>query len=189
MTRPTEKEIYEKAWSYPQYRVNAPGELAVTGIFLNEIKPEKGATVLDFGCGTGRSSVKMAEYGLDVTLLDIALNCRDSEAEHLKFFEVDMVKGFPHKARYGVCTDVMEHIAPEDVDSVLSNIKNACKNAFFMIATVPDVFGGLVGHPLHLTVKPGHWWMERFNANGYVVLKGMQTSTNCYFYVETPWIS
>jgi hypothetical protein len=46
------------------------------------------------------------------------------------------------------------------VDKVLDNCLAACKHVFFQISTVDDVMGGMIGHPLHLTVKPYEWWLK-----------------------------
>jgi hypothetical protein len=47
--RPPEKDIYKQMWDKPEYRHVAPGE-QVAFEFLQQAKPEKGATVLDLGC-------------------------------------------------------------------------------------------------------------------------------------------
>lgn len=83
-----------------------------------------------------------------------------------------------------ICTDVMEHIDPRDVDAVLDDIFGLLTPiqighvappcfAFFGIATtaayrktLPD------GRNVHLTVQPGHWWDEklaRYKRDGLVI--------------------
>lgn len=63
----------------------------------------------------------------------------------------------------------MEHIAPEDVDSVLHNVLSACKDCFFQISTVPDMMGAEIGEQLHLTVEPHAWWKEQLSKHGEVL--------------------
>ena len=66
----------------------------------------------------------------------------------------------------GFCTDVMEHIPPDDVETVLRNIMASTPRAFFQISTVEDVFGKTIGQPLHLSVHPHAWWMDTFRGLG-----------------------
>jgi hypothetical protein len=61
----------------------------------------------------------------------------------------------------------MEHIPPEDVDAVLTNIGCAAKRVFFAISTQDDVCGALIGEPLHLTVKSPFWWHSRLKKLGF----------------------
>ena len=52
-----EKNKYEMMWLRPEYRWNSPG-LNAASDFLNYFQEsiEKGHSIIDFGCGTGRAS-------------------------------------------------------------------------------------------------------------------------------------
>lgn len=69
---------------------------------LEEIKPPKGANILDLACGKGRYSRYLAEKGYNVTGLDIAeesiLFAQQFENEHLSFFQHDM--RLPYRINY-----------------------------------------------------------------------------------------
>ena len=165
-----EKAKYEKMWELEQYRTVAPGEgLAMK--FLNIVKPEVDSRVIDFGCGTGRGAVLIALLGrCDVTLVDFAPNCIDSEMgkaievqDRLHFLEHDLTDPLPITAPYGFCTDVMEHIPEEWVQVVLTNILKSAKKVFFNISTDKDSCGALIGETLHMTVKDAQWWSDQFN--------------------------
>ena len=195
-TRPLEKDLYKMVWDMPQYRVVSPGERAAFQ-FLREAKPPKGASVLDLGCGTGRGALNLAFFGsLNVTMVDFADNCLDEEIrpmletqKHaLRFVEADLKEPLPVKAAYGFCTDVMEHIRPHLVDQVLDNCLAACQHVFFQISTVDDVMGELVGHKLHLTVRPYSWWLKKFNDRSCIVHWSKEENGNCLFYV-TAWVT
>lgn len=182
--RPPEREIYEQVWGHELYRKVAPGE-TIAQIFLENIKPALGASVIDFGCGSGRGAQMLFDAGLDVTGLDFAGNCRDSGCT-FKFIEHDLTKEIPVKAEYGFCTDVMEHIPPDKVGVVLKNIKGACNKALFHISTEPDRLGDrLVGHPLHLTVEKMPWWRNELRNAGFLVKKDFETPASCLFYAYT----
>lgn len=192
--RPSEKAIYETMWAKPEYRQVAPGE-GTAPIFMAIANPPKGAKVIDLGCGTGRGSLMLAILGMDVTMVDFAENCLDADIlpmletqKHcMRFQQADLTKPLGVTAQYGYCTDVMEHIPPEDVDQVLVNCLRACQHVFFQISTVDDVCGALIGHPLHLTVKPYEWWLQKFNDLGCAIHWAEKRDTTVMFYVSA-WI-
>jgi hypothetical protein len=162
----SEQEKYQRMWAYDAYRTLSPGEECVD-TFLEVCKPD--GLVIDFGCGTGRAAVKIKKAGCFVQLIDFTDNSRDPEASELAFRQHDLIEPLGIMAKWGYCTDVMEHIAPENVDTVINNIMDCVKNAFFQISTVPDNLGAIIGQQLHLTVKPHAWWKETFIRLGYSV--------------------
>jgi len=156
----TEKEKYQLMWEFDTYREHSPGE-KVAELFLNLFEPH--GTIIDFGCGTGRAGIIFVENGLDTLLVDFASNCRDEEAQVIPFVEWDLTNPMPFQSDYGYCTDVMEHIPPEDVEKVIKNILNSAGKVFFQISTVQDEMGEAIDQPLHLTVMPHEWWKEIFS--------------------------
>jgi SAM-dependent methyltransferase len=171
----SERGKYEEIWKYDSYRQFSPGE-RLAADFLRQAKPYKGETVIDFGCGTGRGGLMMnALGGLKPIFVDFAFNALDTDIREAgekdpdkwKFICHDLSKWpYPKElkdAKYGYCTDVMEHIPPEQVGLVLKNILRSARHVFFNIATEPDGFGALIGEQLHMTVQPFEWWLERFN--------------------------
>jgi SAM-dependent methyltransferase len=157
------------------------------------VRPVKGADCIDFGCGTGRGGHALAAlYGLNVTLVDFASNCLDADVrealdefpDKLRFAQHDLTKPLDIKSRYGFCTDVMEHIPPDQVDTVLENILTAAKSVFFQIACVEDKLGGLVGHPLHLTVENHDWWKAKLEEHGCFIRWSKDCTSHALFYVS-----
>jgi hypothetical protein len=125
------------------------------------LKPE--GKIIDFGCGTGRAGIELAKRGLSPFLIDFADTCRDEEALSLPFLEWDMTHPIPQSAPFGMCCDVMEHIPPKDVSLVIENIMASAENVFFLISTIQDKWGEMIGCELHLTVKPHAWWKAMFD--------------------------
>lgn len=160
----SEQEKYERMWTYDAYRIVSPGEECVN-TFLEICKPD--GLVIDFGCGTGRAGVKIHEYGCFVILIDFTENSRDDAARSLPFRQHDLMQPLKDRAKFGYCTDVMEHIAPENVETVVRNVMDSARTTFFQISTVPDNMGALIGQQLHLTVKPHSWWRDLFARMGY----------------------
>jgi 3-isopropylmalate dehydratase small subunit len=194
--RPPEKEIYKKMWSFDQFRITAPGESCAAD-FLKQAKPKPGASVIDFGCGTGRGGLMLAVMGqMNVTLLDFADNCLDkdiipmleTQKHTMRFVEADLNEELTVSAEYGFCTDVMEHVRPHRVDSVLNHILRAAQHVYFQIATADDNLGEpLIGHPLHLTVQPYDWWLQKFKERDCVIHYSKSHSNYCTFYVSA-WL-
>lgn len=164
----TERTKYAQVWEqHPRYRDVSPGlDIApmahgcYQGFAGGDL--ERGATVLDFGAGTGRASKWFASVGYAPTMVDItraALN-PEMEATRIPFVEAclwDMPADLT--ARFGFCADVLEHIPPERVRDVIAGIARRTEAAFFQVACFPDRFGpATMGHPLHLTVNPASWW-------------------------------
>jgi SAM-dependent methyltransferase len=193
---PTSEELkYNKCWDLPAYRNYAPGEHLVD-MFLEAVgEVEEGTTIIDYGCGTGRASKKLYEAGFDVTMLDFADNCLDDDIRELsvdnprlRFVKHDLTKKCDFESDYGFCTDMMEHVPTEDVNTVLSNILLASKFVFFQISTQHDGFGS---HPnidddLHLTVENYFEWLARFLNQSVVVIRSEDRPNSVIFYV-TGW--
>ena len=168
-TRPGDlngREKYEYLWQYDSYRDHSPGEHCIP-YYLQRFQPA--SPIIDFGCGTGRASLAIEEASGHPILVDFADNCRDQEAHHLPFVQWDLSKPCPLRAPSGFCSDVMEHIPPEQVDEVIHNILGSAQKVFFQISTVEDQFGALIAKPLHLSVHPHDWWAGTFQRLGYTV--------------------
>jgi SAM-dependent methyltransferase len=174
LIKKTERAKYEEMWQHDEYRKVAPGEL-LAAEFLRQAKPYKGETIIDFGCGTGRGGLILyALGGLKPIFVDFAFNALDpdileeseKQPDKWKFIRHDLSKWpYPMElkgAKYGYCTDVMEHIPPEQVTTVLKNVLRSARHVFFSISTEPDNCGAMIGEQLHMTVRPFDWWLEKF---------------------------
>lgn len=193
----TEQQKYELMWSKKQYRAVAPGEHMVQQ-FLAVAQPREHSTIIDFGAGTGRGAFMLALMGkhLKVEMLDFATNSLDEDVKEimkdqphaLAFTQHDLTKPVPMAAEYGYCTDVMEHIPPDDVNKVLTNILQAAQHVFFQISCTEDHCGQLIGHTLHLSVHPPRWWYDKFVGMGCDVhwYKAADDESACALYV-TAW--
>jgi len=167
----TERAKYHEIWTdVPDYRKYSPGMENVQR-FMDIIKPERNSTLIDIGCGTGEAGLEFVEQGLIVTWLDITDAGLSEKISHHHFIESALWMNWNKRLEfdYGFCCDVMEHIPTEYSMLVIDRILSSCQTAWFQIALVPDQFGAAIGQPLHLTVKPFGWWLERLKLAGDVI--------------------
>lgn len=135
-----------------------------------------GDSLIDYGCGTGRALTLFQGWGLSVRGVDIAKNCLDSDLPFIRACLWDMPE---LSSKWAYCTDVMEHIPEEKVDSVLAQIAERCEGAFFQIAMRPDSSGMLIiGEQLHLTVRDINWW-ERALKKHWPSVEMKDLTTRC----------
>jgi hypothetical protein len=182
--QPTEQEKYSAMWEHPEYRQVSPGENAAA-TFLSIANPPSGSIVADFGCGTGRGSLAIAELSdCQPFLIDFTENSRDTDAHSFPFLLADLTKPIPWTFDYGYCCDVMEHIHPAEVIQTIRNMMRSAKRVFFQISLVPDSMGALIGQPLHLTVATYEWWLELFTSLGYSVSWSKDEGSSAMFYIQ-----
>lgn len=180
----TEEEKYAVMWDRGDYGDVSPGELLAKR-FIEIVKPEYGSRIADFGCGSGKGSLAINELGnFDLTLIDLVANSRVPEAERFKFILSDLYSLPEMHVDYGFCTDVMEHLPTDRVWVTLEAIRNSCSECFFQISTIQDDFGGAVGVPLHLTVKPYEWWKETLLDVGFTIFWSEEAADHVLFHVS-----
>lgn len=111
-------------------------------------------TVLDYGCG-------------EATLCEAAKGTR-----RILNYDPGIAEraGMPKPVDLVVCTDVLEHVEPKCLDTVLDHIWClAGRAAFLVIATraakarLPD------GRNAHLIIQPEKWWRKKLEAQGWIV--------------------
>jgi 2-polyprenyl-3-methyl-5-hydroxy-6-metoxy-1,4-benzoquinol methylase len=102
------------------------------------------ASILDYGCGKGALKASLGDV---VREYDPAIPGKDS---------------VPEPADLVVCTDVLEHIEREYLDSVLNDLKRVTRRGgFFTIATRPAEKNLADGRNAHLIVEPARWWLPK----------------------------
>lgn len=142
------------------------------GAIVSTIVNKTGAqTLLDYGCGSMRNLAKVLDC-------NVAYQGYDPATEFTAKEPADLV----------CCIDVLEHIEPELLDNVLTDLQSLSKHyAFLTVHTGPAVKTLSDGRNAHLIQQPAEWWfplLSRFFdihsfqklPNGfYVVCQPLQT--------------
>ena len=166
-----ERAKYTEMWQHPDYREISPG-LELVKCFNAVLQPKPKQTLLDIGCGEGVAGLEFEKQGLLVSYLDITATALRREVSLSAFTQAvlweNWTSRFKYGFDYGYCCDVMEHIPPEFTMLVLDRILSVCRTAWFQIAFLPDSHGAKIGKPLHLTVHPFGWWLDRLRMMGRV---------------------
>ena len=129
-------EFYHKLYAH---RNDKEAEEIVSEI-IQELQPQRGASMLDLGCGNGRHAKYLAAQGFNVTGLDLAFSsirhARKWETETLRFYRHDMREPFGDS-----CFDYVfnfftsfGYFSAEENDRVIQNMVNSVRgNGFVMI--------------------------------------------------------
>jgi 2-polyprenyl-3-methyl-5-hydroxy-6-metoxy-1,4-benzoquinol methylase len=108
-------------------------------------------TILDYGCANGKFKIYMNKHKpfYHVFEYDPGIRGKDSP---------------PPPCDFVVCCDVMEHVEPEYLDSVMKHLKSlVVKGGFFNISTKEAITVLADGTNAHKIVKDGNWWVELFS--------------------------
>lgn len=165
-----EREKYREVWDIAKYREHSPGEVSVarfqswTGLSSGD--------VYDFGCGEGRGSIALAQAGWTVLGWDLVdVRSEAGKAAMRGFVEAPLWERTASMgmADAGYCVDVMEHLPTEFVMLAVDAMLTHCVTLYLEISNEPDNLGGLIGQPLHLTVREYAWWRDRLREVGRVI--------------------
>lgn len=110
------------------------------------------SSILDYGCGAGTlgTALKAQAWPFDFREYDPAVPGKDA---------------MPRPADLVVCTDVLEHIERDRLDTVLGHIRAlSMQGTFLVISTVPAHKSLPDGRNAHLIVESPDWWRERCTA-------------------------
>jgi len=140
----------EKLHDNPEYgKGGYKHEKAVLGF----IKGKDVSSILDYGCGKGtfKQSIQDKVFA-KVREYDPAVPEKASA---------------PSPADLVVCTDVLEHIEPENLDNVIEHLFELSNHLLYLaIATRPSNKDLPDGRNAHLIIEPPEWWEEKILAYG-----------------------
>jgi len=115
------------------------------GLIDQIVKREGHASILDYGCGKGEIKARMPL--LPIREYDPAIPGKDAKPE-----PADLV----------ICTDVLEHIEPPLLNSVLRDLARLTKRKlFFAVCTLKSTKTLADGRNAHLIVRDEEWWLNK----------------------------
>lgn len=114
--------------------------------YVREMVQEEGFTsILDFACGKGTLAKALPD--LPIAEYDPAIPGKEAT---------------PEPAELVICTDVLEHIEPQCLDAVLTDLARVTKRKLlFDICIVPSVKKLPDGGQTHQILETPDWWKER----------------------------
>jgi len=124
--------------------------------------------VVDFGCGDNAFVRELRRRGIDGLGVDFANDGADiNAAMHcvpLAGGLADVVTSF----------DALEHLLPDDVDPVLSEMRRVGRPSGHFILSISTRPSRITvdGQNLHPTVRPIEWWIDRIGRVGTVESAG-----------------
>lgn len=121
--------------------------------------------ILDYGCG--KQNLKTALPDHDVTGYDPCIEGRDGRPA-------------PHSFVY--CGDVLEHVEPDCVDAVLTDIKDLTQHAALLVTnSEPAVKVLSDGRNAHLVQKPMWWWSEKISNKFKIITYEYRRGDHLFF--------
>lgn len=129
-------------------------------------------SILDYGCGKGSLKKAAIELGLpyDMYEYDPAIAGKDTE---------------PEPADYIACIDVLEHVEPDNIDSVLWHIHSLMRLGGFLHPCFVPAHAVLAdGRNAHLIQQPAEWWEAKVSEHFTIVGECYRSKAHVGFYVR-----
>lgn len=163
---------------------------AKLNIIKNSVKNKdvKSLSILDVGCGRGHYLRLFREMGFKSILgIDPSRECATKylkDVPHIVSDFSSFAKNIPTN-QYDIvfCTDVLEHIKPEEVDDFIKELTRLAPYSILGIANHPDVQEGI---ELHLIQEPWDWW-ERKLLTKYSTVKFLNRLHGNKFFFAEAW--
>lgn len=143
-------------------------------------------SILDVGCGRGHYLRLFREMGFKSILgIDPSQECATrylTDVPHIVSDFYSFAKNIPTN-QYNVvfCTDVLEHIKPEDIDEFIKELTRLAPYSVLGIANHSDIQEGI---QLHLIQEPWSWWEKKLR-NIYNEVNYLESlHSNKFFFCE-----
>jgi 2-polyprenyl-3-methyl-5-hydroxy-6-metoxy-1,4-benzoquinol methylase len=122
---------------------------------------ERTSTILDYGCGKGSMGMVLRGAGYKVQDYDPG---------------IVQYSAMPKPAQLVSCLDVLEHVEPECLDTVLDHIRSLCQRLLFVVIAGRPAGRFLSdGRNAHLIIEDRVFWRPRFEKRGFAVRRDWRT--------------
>lgn len=141
---------------------------------LKPLKKWKASSLLDVGCGYGNFCDAAAlfvprVYGLDIASVATGKVINNPD---ITYFDGE-AKSLPLPAgavEWITSFDCLEHCLEEDIDDILDEFDRVASKGFVLSISYESC--EMEGMPLHMTVRPESWWMNKLKKYGHVTKEG-----------------
>lgn len=154
----------------------------IEGHLESQLKPN---SLLDVGCGYGVfcnnvSAFVPKVYGCDIASVATGNVVKGSKVVFLDS-SADSIPLEDGTVEFVCSFDCLEHCEPHLIDKVLAEFDRLATRGF--VISVSYDAGFLNGVPVHLTVKPHEWWLEKFSQFGKVDTTHKISATGYPYYI------
>lgn len=127
---------------------------------LDLFKPK---TVMDLGCGTGRSLDLFLEYDIDATGIEGSslVKSKARHPERIQLFNLHEELNLGKKFDLIWCMEVVEHIHPDYVHNLMKTFLNHSER--IVLSAAPPGQGG----EGHYNEQPASYWIDLFEQYGF----------------------
>ena len=145
--------------------------------------------VLDVGCSSGGSLGALQAFRPEINVFGIDVSLTAAKAGYS--LDRNVICGsavnLPYKDKsfdLVISSDCLEHLDREDIDPMIEEIARVTKEyVFIKVAIKKDTaaWKNIAGEPLHKTIKPLKWWLNKFfNAWQYPKLINVNDSKKSF---------
>ena len=115
--------------------------------------------IIDAGCGRGNVLRHLSENGCSAFGVEISKKCFEQYLQNQPAANADIVSWCKAGHTYDgcVCTDVLEHIPPDQLDATLVSLRRLSPSLFAGIANTSSVHSG---YELHVIREGISWWVR-----------------------------
>jgi len=143
---------------------------------------KKGSKILDVGCGVGTLVHQFNKLGHQATGIDVNKNAIQNTISPRNCFLVQNSSKLDYPENFFdliVSREVLEHIPASEIDDCINEWHRISKGLMIHIIAVSDRGSRVINDPAHINVQSERWWIDKFFAHGYKVIR---RPSNKYFY-------
>lgn len=128
--------------------------------YVLDFAPTIDGTVLDAGCGRGSVLRHMLDNGVDAFGVELSKAACDMYLQGVPHANADIISWADQGHTYPglICTDVLEHIPPDQIDAVIDALARLAPKGLLGIANHSSIHNG---HELHVIQKGHRWWVSK----------------------------
>lgn len=131
---------------------------------------QRGAQILDIGCGVGILVQQFNGLGYNATGVDVneAAIRNSLELQHCQLVESTAQLPYPDKYfDLVVSREVLEHIPEEAIDGCIQEWDRVSNSKMVHIIAVTERGRSATEDPTHINVQSEDWWVNKFQQFGY----------------------